>query len=101
MEIAEIVQTAPPMEAEMGIGQWWRGLWSGRAELGEWEARAEAAYSEMYDARRPKDAYEDASHYFHKAIEAARRLRLKAEVQRLTERAAHVRAVYNSQFRGF
>jgi chromosome segregation ATPase len=74
---------------------------SGRAELEEWERRAEAAYSEMYEARRAKEPYEDACFAFARAIEAAQRLGLKEEVARLNRRVQHVRAVYNSQFRGF
>ena len=74
---------------------------SGRAELDEWERRAEAAYSEMYEARRAKEPYEDACFAFARAIEAAQRLGLKEEVARLNRRVQHVRAVYNSQFRGF
>jgi hypothetical protein len=74
---------------------------SDRAELDEWERRAEAAYSEMYEARRAKEPYEDASFAFARAIEAAQRLGLGEEVARLTRRVEHIRAVYNSQFRGF
>jgi chromosome segregation ATPase len=74
---------------------------SGRAELEEWERRAEAAYSEMYEARRAKEPYEDACFAFARAIEAAQRLGLKEEVARLNRRVQHVRAIYNSQFRGF
>ena len=74
---------------------------SGRAELEEWERRAEAAYSEMYEARRAKEPHEDACFAFARAIEAAQRLGLKEEVARLNRRVEHVRAVYNSQFRGF
>ena len=74
---------------------------SRRAELEEWERRAEAAYSEMYEARRAKEPYEDACFAFARAIEAAQRLGLKEEVARLNRRVQNVRAVYNSQFRGF
>jgi hypothetical protein len=74
---------------------------SGRAELDEWERRAEAAYSEMYEARRAKEPYEDACFAFARAIEAAQRLGLKEEVVRLNRRVEHIRAVYHSQFRGF
>ena len=74
---------------------------SGRAELAEWERRAEAAYSEMYEARRAKEPYEDACFAFARAIEAAQGLGLDQEVARLTRRVEHIRAVYNSQFRGF
>jgi hypothetical protein len=72
-----------------------------RAELDEWERRAEAAYAEMYEARRAKEPYEDACFAFARAIEAAQRLGLHDEVARLNRRVEHIRAVYNSQFRGF
>ena len=74
---------------------------SGRAALDEWERRAEQAYSEMYEARRAKEPYEDACLAFARAVEAARRLGLDQEAERLTRRLDHVRTVYNSQFRGF
>jgi len=74
---------------------------SERADLDEWERRAEEAYSEMYEARRAKEPYEDACFAFARAIEAAQRLGLDEEIDRLNRRVAHIRAVYNSQFRGF
>jgi hypothetical protein len=74
---------------------------SGRAGLDEWERRGEAAYADMYEARRAKEPYEDACFAFARAIEAAKKLGLDAEVVRLTRRAEHIRAVYNGQFRGF
>jgi hypothetical protein len=74
---------------------------SSRADLDAWERRAEQAYSEMYEARRAKEPYEDACVAFARAIEAAQRLGLAGEVERLTRRVDHIRAVYNSQFRGF
>jgi hypothetical protein len=74
---------------------------SGRADLDEWERRAEAAYADMYEARRAKEPYEDACFAFARAVEAAQRLGLDAEAARLTRRVEHIRAVYNSQFRGF
>jgi hypothetical protein len=74
---------------------------SDRAELEQWERRAEEAYTEMYEARRAKEPYEDACFAFARAIEAARRLGLEEEVARLNRRVEHIRAVYNSQFRGF
>jgi hypothetical protein len=74
---------------------------SSRADLDAWERRAEDAYSEMYEARRAKEPYEDACFAFARAIEAAQRLGLDDEVARLTRRVEHIRAVYNSQFRGF
>jgi hypothetical protein len=74
---------------------------SGRADLDEWERRAEESYAEMYEARRAKEPYEDACLAFARAIAAARRLGLDEEVARLTRRVEHIRAVYDSQFRGF
>jgi hypothetical protein len=74
---------------------------SDRAELDEWERRAEAAYSEMYEARRAKEPYEDACFAFARAIEAEQRLGLEDEIGRLKRRVDRIRAVYNSQFRGF
>lgn len=74
---------------------------SERSELDEWERRAEEAYSEMYEARRAKEPYEDACFAFARAVEAAQRLGLDDEVVRLNRRVEHIRAVYNSQFRGF
>ena len=74
---------------------------SGRAELDAWERRAEESYAQMYEARRAKEPYEDACLQFARAIEVAQRLGLDQEVARLTRRVEHIRAVYNSQFRGF
>ncbi|HEV2956716.1 MAG TPA: hypothetical protein VGX95_11410 [Xanthobacteraceae bacterium] len=74
---------------------------SDRAELAEWERRAEEAYAQMYEARRAKEPYEDACFAFARAIEAAQRLGRNEEVARLNRRIEHIRAVYNSQFRGF
>jgi hypothetical protein len=74
---------------------------SDRAQLDEWERRAEEAYAEMYEARRAKEPYEDACFAFARAIEAAQRLGLDDEVARLNRRVEHIRAVYNGQFRGF
>ena len=74
---------------------------SGRAKLDEWERRAEEAYSQMYEARRAKEPYEDACFAFARAIEVAQRLRLEDEVARLNRRVEQVRTIYNSQFRGF
>ncbi len=51
--------------------------------------------------RRAKADYENACLYFHQAIEEAGRVGLSGEVARLTQRRDHVRAVYDSQFRGF
>jgi len=70
-------------------------------ELERLEALAERSYTAMYDARRPKDEYEDACINFQRAIDEARRLGLEDEAARLTRRLDHVRAIYGSQFRGF
>ncbi|MGA2125433.1 MAG: hypothetical protein ABSG76_04685 [Xanthobacteraceae bacterium] len=70
-------------------------------ELERLEALAERFYTAMYDARRPKDDYEDACIHFQRAIDEARRLGLEDEAARLTRRLHHVSAVYGSQFRGF
>ena len=71
---------------------------SDRIEITKLEALAEAAYDRMYDADRPKDAFEDACNYFNDALELARRVGLEDEASRLTARKAHVAAIYNSQF---
>jgi hypothetical protein len=74
---------------------------SGRAKLDEGERLAEQSYAEMYEARRAKEPYEDACLAFARAIEVAQRLGLDQEAARLIKRCEHIRAVYNSQFRGF
>ena len=74
---------------------------SDRVQVADWERRAEEAYAGMYEARRAKELYEDACFAFARAIESAQRLGLDDEVARLKRRVEHVRAVYNSQFRGF
>jgi len=95
----------------MSLFRWW---WSKRAaphaaatptapEIVRLEQLAEQAYSAMYDTPplgRAKDSYEDACLYFQQAIDEAQRLELANEVGRLSQRLAHIRAVYNSQFRG-
>jgi hypothetical protein len=91
----------------MTIGEWWRRLrGTGPAavpsvppEIAHHEALGEQSYTAMYDARRPKDDYEDAHLHFHRAIEAATRLGRADEVARLRRRIEHITAVYNHQFR--
>ena len=70
-------------------------------DMADYEARAEKAYSAMYDAapHNVKDCYEDASLYLSNAIKLAKKLGLTAEAERLTARAIHVENVYNHQFR--
>jgi hypothetical protein len=67
-----------------------------------YEELAEAAYDAMYRAApsySAKMGYEDAAN-FSKAIAAARKAGAQDEAARLTARLDHIRAVYNSQFRG-
>jgi hypothetical protein len=77
---------------------------AGIADAARLEALAERAYAAMYDVpplRSPKDDYDNACVYFQRAIDEARRLGLASEGARLTQRREHIRAVYDSQFRGF
>ena len=46
-----------------------------------------------------KPHYEDACMFFSQAIAEVEQLNLAAEVTRLVQRRAHIRAVYDSQFR--
>jgi hypothetical protein len=100
----------------MRLRAWWRrrppprampdeaGARADTPEFARLELLAEQAYSAMYDVpplRSPKDDYDNTCLYFHQAIEEARRVGLASEVARLTLRGDHVRAVYDSQFRGF
>jgi hypothetical protein len=65
------------------------------------EAQAERAYDEMYDARTPGDAaarYNDAKEALYEAIGLARRLSRADEANRLEARLDHIKAVYRSQF---
>ena len=65
------------------------------------ERDAEAAYDAMYDARRPKDCYEDAMDAFRRAIKAAEAAGEHGEAKRLEARRDHVREVYRKQFRSW
>ena len=65
------------------------------------EAKAEAAYDEMYDARTPGDAtarYSDAKEFFRSAIRVARELGWEDTAATLEARLEHVKAVFRSQF---
>ena len=73
---------------------------SAAEEIARLEAAGEAAYEAMYDARRPKDCYEDAALCFRQAIELAEKAGLEAEARRLRDRMDHIRNVYTHQFRG-
>jgi len=71
------------------------------AALQSFVEQAERAYSAMYEARRPRDDYDDACSGLMKAIEVARFLHRPDEVSRLEERLANIQGVYRSQFVGF
>jgi len=65
------------------------------------EALAEKAYDEMYDSRTPAVCYSDFKDYFIEAIAAAEGAGLSEDAQRLTNRLAHCKQVYRSQFSSF
>ena len=69
------------------------------AEADAFERQAELAYAAMYQARRPKDCYEDSIQALNQAIDAARADGLADQVARLAARRDHVTAVYRDQFR--
>lgn len=71
------------------------------ADLARFEREAEAAYSAMYEARRPKDDFEDACLGFARAIEVAQFLHREEDAQRLHMRLSLIRSVYDHQMRGF
>jgi len=70
--------------------------------MADYEARAEAAYSAMYDAPSwdEKDLKDDALFYLARAIEVATALGLSDDADRLKARVDNIMGVYNSQFRG-
>jgi hypothetical protein len=72
-----------------------------KTEMADYEARAEAAYTAMYDAapHNVKDHYEDACLYLAHAIQIATGLGGLDEVERLGKRSEQIDAVYNHQFR--
>lgn len=72
-----------------------------KAEMSDYEARAEMAYAAMYDAapHNVKDYYEDACLYLAHAIQVATDLGLSDEAARLKKRGEEIDAVYNHQFR--
>lgn len=95
----------------MSIFRWWSKRAAPNSvaaptapEIARLEQLAEQAYGAMYDTpplSSSKDAYEDACINLQKAIDEAQRLNLADEVSRLSRRLAQIRAVYDSQFRGF
>jgi hypothetical protein len=74
---------------------------AGRAEVARFEALAEKAYSEMYDSRSPAACYSDLKDYFISAIGAAERAGLSDDAKRLSDKLAHCKKVYRSQFSRF
>ncbi|HEX9008861.1 MAG TPA: hypothetical protein VF804_00735 [Holophagaceae bacterium] len=71
------------------------------SDLAASEAAGEAAYDRMYEAPRPKEAFEDALASLHRAEQLARFLGRADHAEALAARMAHIRAVYQSQFRGW
>lgn len=62
---------------------------------------AEKAYDDMYEAHSPRDAdnfYRDAKECYYDAIGLARRLGLNEEAETMSDRLAHIKAVYRKQF---
>ena len=66
------------------------------------EAKAETAYSAMYDAPSwdQKDLKDDALFYLARALEIAEALGLDDDASRLKARVDNIMGVYDSQFRG-
>jgi pyruvate carboxylase len=72
-----------------------------RKEVAKFEALAETAYDEMYDARAPAGCYSNLKDYFAIAIGLAERAGLHDDAKRLSTRLDHCKKVYRSQFAGF
>jgi hypothetical protein len=72
-----------------------------RKEVAKFEALAETAYNEMYDARSPAACYSNLKDYFAIAIGLAKRAGLHDDAERLSARLDHCKKVYRSQFSGF
>jgi len=73
------------------------------AALAQCKALAEKAYDAMYEAHSARDAtvcYSDAKEAFYDAIRLANELGDAGEVERLSKRLEHVKAVFRSQFSG-
>ena len=70
-------------------------------QLEHLKALGEKAYDDMYEAHSPSGAtacYSDAKECYYDAIGLARRLGLDEEVEALTKRLEHIKAVFRSQF---
>ena len=70
-------------------------------EVAKYEALAETAYDEMYDARSPAARYSHLKDFFAMAIGAAERAGLHDDAKRLSARLDHCKEVYRSQFSGY
>jgi len=71
------------------------------AALAHARTMGEKAYDDMYDAHSFRDAntcYRDAKDFFDDAIQLAAELGLDEENEALTQRLAHIKAVFRSQF---
>ena len=71
------------------------------ASLTHLKAKSEKAYYDMYDAhsfREASDCYRDAKDSFYDAIGLAGELGLEDEKDALSQRLAHIKAVFHSQF---
>ncbi len=77
------------------------GPTNAKREMTDCEARAEVAYTAMYDAapHNVKDHYEDACLCLAQAIRIAEGPGLVDELERLRKRSEEINAVYNHQFR--
>jgi len=70
-------------------------------QLEHLKAMGEKAYDDLYEAHTSSDAtacYSDAKESFYEAIGLARRLGLDVEAEALSQRLAHIKAVFRSQF---
>jgi hypothetical protein len=71
------------------------------ASLARCKTLGEQAYDEMYDAHSFRDAgdcYREAKDFFYEAIELAGQLGLTEEAEALSQRLAHIKAIFRSQF---
>ena len=69
--------------------------------LNECIRRGEDAYDQLYDPcthTNPAGHYSDAKDFFGEAIGLARALGLDEQVQTLSDRLQHIKAVFRSQF---
>ena len=91
---AELMREPGPRQGEQGEAI--------RALIRDYEARGEAAYTAMYDARDHdvKDFKDDALFYLARATELAQAMELAADAARLRARSDNIMGVYGSQFRG-